>query len=135
MIGSTDMQTRISAIILIADLKETPLTETLIDHLKISEGTEKTATLYTLSVFKENYVDSFIDSIPLDEMHIKELLKAESPEKSYFREPHFAMVRYLGDLAIYNNKALDKLKAFQPYADGWQGDEIMGMLKNAEKSR
>jgi hypothetical protein len=135
MIGSSDTATRISAIILVAEFKETSLTEALIEHLKNVEGPEKTATLYTLSVFRENYVDAFVDSIPTDEAHIKDFLSAESSERSYFREPHFTMVRFLGDLAIYNTKAREKLKALQPFADGWRGDEIMGMLNNAEKSK
>jgi hypothetical protein len=135
MIGSSYPKTRMTAIILIADFKETSLLTLLDERLKNSVGVEKSAILYCLSLYKKIMVDEFIDSLPGDEIHIKELLNAESPEFSYFREPHFQMIRYLGSLACINKKALAKLKMIQPYADGWQGEEIMELVNDAEKSQ
>jgi hypothetical protein len=134
MIGSNDERTRITAIVLIAEFKETSLLSLLTDKLKNSSGIEKTAILYSLSLYKKNYVDEFINSLTSEERHIKELLNAETSEGSYFREPHFQMIRYLGGLACVNKKALAKLKIIQPYADGWQGEEIMELVNDAEKT-
>jgi hypothetical protein len=135
MIRSNDSVTRITAIIMIGAFKETTLTKTLLDHLEKASGIEKTAVLYSLSIYKNDYLDAFIESLPQDEKGIKELLAVESPEGSYFRAPQLKIISYLGDIAVYNDKALEKLKIIQPYADGWQGDIIMELIIAASKSR
>ena len=135
MLGSSDTATRITAIVLVGDFKETTLIKVLENHLKNTSGVEKVAVLYSLSIYKNNYLDAFIESFPKDEKGIKELLKIESPEGSYFRAPHLRIISYLGNIAIYNDKALAVLKVIQPYADGWQGDLIMEFIMTADKSK
>jgi len=136
MLKSSDYSTKVTAIVMIADFKETALANDLVKLLKKASGIERCAVLYSLSILqREEYLDAFIDSVPTDEKSIKELLDIESPRGSYFKAPYLRIINYLGYIAIHNDKAFSRLKAIDLYADGWQGDSVMELIIAAEKLR
>lgn len=133
---SSDVESRVTAIILAGDFKETAISEDLKNLLAKVKGVEKTAVLYSLSKsVSDDYIDQFIDSLPDDEKGINELLDIESSRKTYFSEPQLKILNYLGSLANYNDKALAKLETIHSLADGWQGDSTFELLLAAKKWR
>ncbi len=132
---SNEFETRITAIILSSEFKNTQITNELLNLLKEAKGIEKVAILYTLRTKNDSYIKEFINAIPEDAKGIKELLDIESPRSSYFMSPKLRIIDYLASLAIHNDNAFRKLITISNYADGWQGDAIMELLEDIKKWR
>jgi hypothetical protein len=135
MIRSEDEATKLTAIILSADLDDIHIQDFVSKRLPEAKGVERTAIIYSMYMHNGSLEHNFVDSIPVDEHGIKRLLNVESPLGSYFRSPYLRIVNALGDISLHDDAALDKLKRIYAYSDGWQGDSILEMILNAERKR
>ncbi len=135
MICSHDETTKLTAIILSADLEDTQIQDVISKRLPNAKGVERVAIMYSMYMHNGNLEHEFIDSIPVDEQGIRNLLKVESPLGSYFRAPYLRIIKAIGEISMYNDMALNKLKRIYAYSDGWQGDSILEMIMNAERRR
>jgi 3-oxoacyl-ACP reductase-like protein len=135
MFRSRDATTKLTAIILSADLEDIQVQDVLSKLLPEAKGVERIAIMYSLYMHNGNLEHEFVDSIPVDEQGIKNLLSVESPLGSYFRAPFLRIIKTLGSIAMHDDVALDKLKRIYSYSDGWQGDSILEMILDAERRR
>ena len=135
MIRSNDETTRLTAIILSADLEDDHLQDLILNILTKAQGVERVAIMYSLYMHNGNQEHEFVDSIPVDEQGIRNLLNVESPLGSHFRAPYLRIIKALGDISVHDDAALGKLKRIYAYSDGWQGDSILEMIMNAERRR
>lgn len=133
MICSHDERTKLTAIILSADLEDTQVKDVISKRLPNAEGVERVAIMYSLYMNDGNLDREFIDSIPVDEQGIRNLLKVESPLGSYFRAPYLRIIKAIGEISMHDDVALNKLKRIYAYSDGWQGDSILEMIMKAER--
>lgn len=135
MICSHDERTKLTAIILSADLEDTIIKDVISKRLTDAEGVELVAIMYSMYMHDGNIEHEFIDSIPVDEQGIRNLLKVESPLGSYYRAPYLRIIKSIGEISMHDDIALHKLKRIYAYSDGWQGDSILEMIMNAERRR
>lgn len=135
MFRSRDATTKLTAIILSADMEDIQVQDVLSTLLPEAKGVERIAIMYSLYMHNGNLEHEFVNSIPVDEQGIKNLLSVESPFGSYFRAPFFRIIKALGSIAMHDDVALDKLKRIYSYSDGWQGDSILEMILDAERIR
>lgn len=133
MICSHDERTKLTAIILSAGLEDTQIKDVILKRLPNAEGVERVAIMYSLYMNDGNLDREFIDSIPVDEQGIRNLLKVESPLGSYFRAPYLRIIKAIGEISMHDDVALNKLKCIYAYSDGWQGDSILEMIMKAER--
>lgn len=135
MISSDDEPTKLTAIILSAELEDNLIQDLILKRLANASDVECVAIMYSLYMHNGNREQDFVDSIPVDEQGIVKLLKIESPLGSHFRAPYLRIIKAIGDISMHNDAALDKLKRIYAYSDGWQGDSILEMVMNAERRR
>lgn len=135
MICSHDERTKLTAIILAADMEDTQIKDVILKRLPNAESVERVAIMYSLYMHDGKTDREFIDSIPVDEQGIRNLLKVESPLGSYFRAPYLRIIKAIGEISMHDDVALNKLKRIFAYSDGWQGDSILEMIMKAERSR
>jgi len=131
---STDFNSRITAIILTAEFKQSALNKSLKKLLKTAQGLDRVVILYALARCEsDTYIEPFIQTLPETELEIKLLLDIESPRQSFFAAPSFRILTYLGSLALYHDNALKKLKNIDRFADGWQAESLGVLLEAAQK--
>lgn len=135
MINSNDEQTRLTAIIIFAEIEDDKVQDVILNHFSKSKDIDRIAIMYSLFRHSGRFEQEFIDSIPIDEQEIKKLLVLDSPHGSRLRAPYLRIIKTVGDVAMHNDKALDKLKSIYRHSDGWQGDSILEMIMSAERSR
>jgi hypothetical protein len=135
MICSHHERTKLTAIILSADLEDTQIKDVILKRLPNAKGVERVTIMYSMYMHDGNLEHEFIASIPVDEQGIRSLLKVESPLGSYFRAPYLRIIKAIGEISMYDDVALNKLKRIYAYSDGWQGDSILEMIMSAERRR
>lgn len=135
MINSNDEKTRLTAIIIFSEIEDDKVQSVLVNYFPSSKDVERIAIIYSLFRHDGKFEQKFIESIPIDEQEIKKLLFLDSPQGSHLRAPYLRIIKSVGDLAMHNDTALDKLKLIYRHSDGWQGDSILEMIMSAERSR
>jgi hypothetical protein len=83
----------LTAIIISADLEDTQIQDVISKRLPNAKGVERVAIMYSMYMHNGNLEHEFIDSIPVDEQGIRNLLKVESPLGSYFRAPYLRIIK------------------------------------------
>lgn len=135
MLCSDDVPARMTAIILAADIDCAEIQQVLKERLHDTNNIERTAIMYSLYRHDNGLEHEFIDSIPSDENGILELLLVDSPLGSFFRSPCLRVIAAVGDIAMYDDAAFEKLKRIFVFSDGWQGDYILEMIIDSERKR
>lgn len=135
MICSDDETTKLTAIILSAELENNHIQDLISQRLPKAKGVERIAIMYSLYAHNGNLEREFVDSIPVDEEGIIDFLNVESPLGSYFSAPYLRIINAIGDISMHNDEAFEKLKRIYTYSDGWQGDLILEMVMSAERRR
>jgi hypothetical protein len=135
MINSNDEQTRLTAIIIFSEIEDDKVQSVLENYFLRSKDVERIAIIYSLFRHDGKFEQEFIESIPIDEQEIKKLLFLDSPQGSHLRAPYLRIIKSVGDLAMHNDTALDKLKLIYRHSDGWRSAFDLSFISFAVTSR